>query len=50
MVTKAFFEVSSSLVDQMVKKLRAIQETQVRLLGQENPLEKGIATYSSILA
>ena len=30
--------------------LTAIQETQVRSLGQEDPLEKGIATHSSILA
>ena len=40
----------TSLVAQMVKKLPAIQETQVRSLGQEDPLEKGMATYSSILA
>ena len=35
---------------QMVKNLPATQETQVRSLGQEDPLEKGMATYSSILA
>ena len=40
----------TSQVAQMVKKLPAIQETQVRSLGQEDPLEKGMATYSSILA
>ena len=34
----------------MVKNLPAVQETQVRFLGQEDPLEKGMATYSSILA
>ena len=34
----------------MVKKLPAMQETCVRSLGQEDPLEKGMATYSSILA
>ena len=37
----------------MVKNLLAIQETQempVRSLGQEDPLEKGMATHSSILA
>ena len=28
----------------------AVQETQVRSLGQEDPLEKGVATHSSILA
>ena len=33
----------------MVKNLSAIQATQVRFLGGENPLEKGMATYSSIL-
>ena len=40
----------ASLVAQMVKNLPAIQETQVQSLGQEYPLEKGIATQSSILA
>ena len=34
----------------MVKNLPAIQETQVRSLGQEDPLEEGMATHSSILA
>ena len=34
----------------MVKKLPAIQETRVQSLGQEDPLEKGIATHSSIFA
>ena len=38
------------LVAQMVKSLPAIQETQVQSLGQEDPLEKEMATYSSILA
>ena len=33
----------------MVKKLPAMQETQVRSLGQEDPLEKTMATHSSIL-
>ena len=33
-----------------VKNLPAVQETQVRSLGQEDPLEKGMDTYSSILA
>ena len=31
----------------MVKNLLAVQETQLRSLGQEDPLEKGMATYSS---
>ena len=35
---------------QMVKNLRAMQETWVRSLGQEDPLEKGMATHSSFLA
>ena len=34
----------------MVKNLPAVQETQVQSLSQENPLEKGMATSSSILA
>ena len=37
-------------VAQMVKNLPAVQETKVRSLGQEDPLEKGMATHSSILA
>ena len=34
----------------MVKNLPAIQETQVKFLGWEDPLEKGMATHSSLLA
>ena len=34
----------------MVKNLPAVQETQIQSQGQEDPLEKGMATYSSILA
>ena len=34
----------------MVKNLPAMQETGVQSLGQEDPLEKGMATHSSILA
>ena len=34
----------------MVKNLPAVWETWVRSLGQEDPLEKGMATYSSIPA
>ena len=37
-------------VAQMVKNLPAVQKTRVRSLGQENPLEKGIAIHSSNLA
>ena len=40
----------ASLVAQLVNNLLAMQETQVRFLGQENPVEKEMATHSSILA
>ena len=40
---------STILVAQMVKNLPAMQETQVWSLGREDPLEKGMATHSSIL-
>ena len=40
----------SSLVAQRIKHLPAMQETQVRSLGWEDPLEKEMATHSSILA
>ena len=40
----------TSLVAQMVKHLSTMQETQVRSLGWEDPLEKGMATHSRILA
>ena len=39
-----------SLVAQKVKNLLALQETQVQSLGQDDPLEKGMATHSNILA
>ena len=39
----------ASLVAQIVKNLPAVQETWVQFLGQEDPLEKGMATHSSIL-
>ena len=39
-----------SLVAQTVKHLPAMQETWIRSLGQEDPLEKKMATHSSILA
>ena len=39
-----------SLVAQVVKNLPAMQETWVQSLGQEDSLEKGMATHSSILA
>ena len=34
----------------LVKNLPAMQETRVQCVGQEDPLEKGMATHSSILA
>ena len=37
------------LVVQMVKNLPTVQETQVQSLGQEDPLEKGMASHSNIL-
>ena len=40
----------ASLVVQPVKNLSAVQEAQVRSLGQEDPLDKEMATHSSILA
>ena len=45
-----FFLIGSSLVTQMVNNLSAVQETLVQSLGQEDPLEKEMATHSSILA
>ena len=41
---------TASLVTQTVKNLPAMWETWVRFLGWEDPLEKGKATHSSILA
>ena len=40
----------ASLVTQTVKNLPAMQETHVQSLGREDPLEKEMATHSSILA
>ena len=39
-----------SLVAQMVKNLPVMQDTWAQSLGQEHPLEKGMATHSSVLA
>ena len=39
----------ASLVAQLVKNLPTMQETPVQFLGQEDPLEKRMATHSSIL-
>ena len=40
----------ASLVAQLVKNLPAMQDTQIQSLGWDDPLEKGKATHSSILA
>ena len=40
----------ASLVAQIIKRLPAIRETWIQSLGWENPLEKEMATHSSILA
>ena len=40
----------ASLIAQLVNHLPAMQETQIRFLDREDPLEKEIATHSSILA
>ena len=40
----------TSLVAQTVRNVPAMQETQVRSLGREDPLEEGMATHPSILA
>jgi len=40
----------TSLVAQMVKHMPTMWETQVQSLGQEDPLEKAMATHSSTLA
>ena len=45
-----FWVLLMKLVAQMVKNLHAMQETLVQSLGQQDPLEKGMATHSSILA
>ena len=53
LLKKALIPLWDSQVAQWVKNLSAKQETQekqVRSLGQEDPLEKGMATHSSILA
>ena len=42
--------IEGPLVAQKVKCLPAMQETQVRSLGQQDPLEKEMATHSSTLA
>ena len=48
--TSSVFDPRASLMAQLVKNLPAMQETWVQSLGFEDPLEKGKATHSSILA
>ena len=45
-----FGNVGASLVAQMVKRLPAMQETWVRSVGSQDPLEEELAAHSSILA
>ena len=40
----------ATLIAQLVKNLPVMQETWIQSLGQEDPLEKGMATHFSILA
>ena len=47
---KCSFNLGASLVDQLVKNLPTMPETQVRFLGREDLLEKQMATHSSIPA
>ena len=49
-VAITFSDKKASLVAQREKRLPAVQETWVRSLGQEDPLEKEMATQSSTLA
>ena len=49
-VFSRYVPMSAFLVAQMVKSLLAVWETRVRFLGWEDPLEKEMATHSSILA
>ena len=43
-------EIGASLVAQRLKRMPPMQETQLQSLGREDPLEKEMATHSSILA
>ena len=49
-ITAIYIYVWASFVAQLVKNLPAVQETWVRSLGWEDPLEKEMGTHSSILA
>ena len=45
-----YLTLQASLVAQSVKNLPGMQETRVRSLGQEDPLEKEMAAHTSLLA
>ena len=45
---RQYYKLGASLVTQMVKNLPAMRETQVGSLSQKDPLEKGMATLSSV--
>ena len=47
---KIYLKYTIYVVAQRVKRLPTMQETQVQSLGREDPLEKGMATHSSIFA
>ena len=46
----SYLRTATSVVAQSIKNLPTVQETQVRFLGREDPLEKEMETHSSILA
>ena len=50
MANRHLHTVGATLMAQTIKNVPAMQETWVQPLGQEDPLEKGMATHSSILA
>ena len=50
MIASVYGVIWASLVAQLVKNPPAMRETWIRSLGWEDPLEKGKATHSSILA
>ena len=50
MYKHTLYNLLTPLVAQTVKRLPTMQETQIRSLGQEDPLEKEMAIHSSILA
>ena len=47
---KSYLLSQNEMVAQLVKNPPAMRETWIRSLGWDDPLEKGIATYSSVLA